>query len=340
MIRASRSFAISALAVSAALHASGVGLFVPAEQTARTQGGAPVSAVRLGNSFQDVAQGSLRPSPPATRPKAVTADTQAARVKPRNPAEPLRAKTSMTATRAANVVSASTATSDVPTPAARSETPRSDLAATIAATGSPADTAMDAPRPVTQAQAADPASASEPPEPATLTALPGADDPAPVHSARPRTRPRSVAEHARRSPADRPTKTQATPPPTSEAGAGSDAPDQVRGSADGQRDAAQAQVSDRRAAAREAGNAAASNYPGQVMRAIARQRRPSVNSRGTATVSFQIAASGALAGATLARSSGSSALDRAALDLVRRAAPFPPPPAGARRSFTIGVEGR
>jgi protein TonB len=88
------------------------------------------------------------------------------------------------------------------------------------------------------------------------------------------------------------------------------------------------------------GNAAASNYPGLVMRHVSRARRPDVSARGAARVTFSIAGSGALAGARLARSSGSAALDRAALTVIRRAAPFPAPPAGAARTFTVEIRGR
>jgi protein TonB len=89
-----------------------------------------------------------------------------------------------------------------------------------------------------------------------------------------------------------------------------------------------------------AGNAAASNYPGLVMRALSRVRKPNVRARGAATVSFSIASSGGLASVRVVRSSGSAALDRAALRLVQGAAPFPRPPSGARRSFSIQIEGR
>lgn len=88
-----------------------------------------------------------------------------------------------------------------------------------------------------------------------------------------------------------------------------------------------------------AGNAAASNYPGQVMRKISRVPRPRVGSRGTAVVAFRIGGNGGLAGVSIARSSGSSALDRAAVRMIQRAAPFPPPPAGARTSFSINIKG-
>lgn len=88
------------------------------------------------------------------------------------------------------------------------------------------------------------------------------------------------------------------------------------------------------------GNASVSNYPGKVMRRISRVPRPRVGSQGTAVVAFRVSSGGGLAGASLARSSGNANLDQAALNLVRRAAPFPPPPPGAQRSFTISIKGR
>lgn len=89
-----------------------------------------------------------------------------------------------------------------------------------------------------------------------------------------------------------------------------------------------------------AGNAAASNYPGVVMRKLSRVPRPRIRARGAAVVAFQVASNGRLAGASVARSSGSAALDQAALRLVQRASPFPPPPQGAQRRFSIRIEGR
>jgi protein TonB len=90
----------------------------------------------------------------------------------------------------------------------------------------------------------------------------------------------------------------------------------------------------------ETGTAAVSNYPGLVMRKLARVPRPRLAARGATVVAFRIADNGRLATASVARSSGAAALDQAALRLVQRAAPFPPPPSGAQRSFSIRIEGR
>jgi protein TonB len=76
------------------------------------------------------------------------------------------------------------------------------------------------------------------------------------------------------------------------------------------------------------------------MRRLSQAGRPRVNARGTAVVAFNISGNGGLASVSLARSSGSSALDQAAVQLVRGAGPFPPPPEGAQRSFSIQIKGR
>lgn len=91
---------------------------------------------------------------------------------------------------------------------------------------------------------------------------------------------------------------------------------------------------------KEAGNAAVSNYPDKVMRRISRVRRPRIKAQGAALIVFTVAENGVLASVGIHRSSGSSQLDQAALKLVRLAAPFPKPPAGARRSFSIEVKGQ
>ncbi len=76
------------------------------------------------------------------------------------------------------------------------------------------------------------------------------------------------------------------------------------------------------------------------MRKLSRVPRPRMNARGAAVVAFSIAGSGGLSGVSLARSSGSAALDRAALQVVQRAAPVPAPPAGAPRSYSSQIKAR
>lgn len=87
--------------------------------------------------------------------------------------------------------------------------------------------------------------------------------------------------------------------------------------------------------ARAAGNAAASNYPGLVMRKISRIRKQRAGARGKATVAFKVSSSGAATSVRIIRSSGSSKIDQIALRHIQRASPFPRPPKGARRSFSV-----
>jgi protein TonB len=85
------------------------------------------------------------------------------------------------------------------------------------------------------------------------------------------------------------------------------------------------------------GNAAVSNYPGKVaakLRRVSRSLSRSAQSgaRNNAQVSFVVTSSGGVDALRLVKSSGSPELDKAALAIIRRAAPFPPIPAEAQRS--------
>ncbi|OAP43299.1 energy transducer TonB [Sinorhizobium glycinis] len=129
---------------------------------------------------------------------------------------------------------------------------------------------------------------------------------------------------------------------------GEQANSQAKGQADGVENAsATAATGARRSSiAREAGNAAVDNYKGKVQGKLTRAMRYPAEAkrqglRGVAQVSFTVTSDGGLAGVSLARSAGSPILDQAALDIVRRAAPFPAIPAEARRNtwqFTVPIE--
>ncbi|MBD8875699.1 TonB family protein [Labrenzia polysiphoniae] len=92
-----------------------------------------------------------------------------------------------------------------------------------------------------------------------------------------------------------------------------------------------------------AGNAKVSNYPGKVARKLRRSLRyPSAAKRkrlsGNVHVSFSVDSSGRASGIRVSRSSGSPILDKAAIETVRRASPFPkiPPEAQRKRwAFTV-----
>lgn len=87
-------------------------------------------------------------------------------------------------------------------------------------------------------------------------------------------------------------------------------------------------------AAAVSAQAAAERYAALVIRKIRSTPQRRGSGRGKALVGFGIRADGGLEQVRLLRSSGSAALDAAALDHIRRAAPFAPPPDGpARFSF-------
>ncbi|MFD0911863.1 energy transducer TonB [Ruegeria arenilitoris] len=126
-------------------------------------------------------------------------------------------------------------------------------------------------------------------------------------------------------------------PPKPHTPTGNAAVSRKKGSATGNAATGAASAKRTNRAAQEQGNAEASTYAGLVKRRILRARRKSVNIQGSVRVAFRIADNGALASVSVARSSGSSRLDQVALAQVRAAAPFPPPPASARRAYSMEI---
>lgn len=179
------------------------------------------------------------------------------------------------------------------------------------------------PLPAPMVQAAIPVlpQASAPPPPDRLAALP---DPEPA-SAAPVT------------PSQRPqARPDPSPPRAEPAPRGNNATASATAGASSGREAATATTRGT-GTAQAAGNAAAANYPGQVKRQVDRIRRPRMTGQGAVVVAFAIAGNGGLARAQVAQSSGDAALDQAALRIVQQAAPFPAPPAGARREYSIQI---
>ncbi|HHX90486.1 MAG TPA: TonB family protein, partial [Paracoccus sp.] len=133
---------------------------------------------------------------------------------------------------------------------------------------------------------------------------------------------------------EQPVRRAQTAPASPPQAAGNAGQEARRGMAEGVAGASAA-ASGSGAASVQAGNAAVSNYPGQVMERIRRTRQPRLSGRGVAVVAFSVGSNGGLAGASIQRSSGNPAIDAAALAHVQRAAPFPAPPPGAGRSFAF-----
>ncbi|WP_295813122.1 TonB family protein [uncultured Nitratireductor sp.] len=207
-----------------------------------------------------------------------------------------------------------TVTENVPAPVVEAEQPVVENAET--------ETAEEAVEPVENAQ--------------VVTAL--AD--VPVPTPRPAYTPPPKPKVQKKKPAR---TAKAAPPKKRNAGSkGRDRQDARRGTA-GQRNDGKASKGRQVARASKSGNARVSNYPGKVVSKLRRSLRyPSAAKRqrlkGEVRVRFTIARNGSVSGIRIVRSSGSNVLDKAALDTVRRAAPFPRIPDGAGRSswgFTV-----
>lgn len=315
----------AALCVSAALHAGAAIWLGPGTDTVAVAGGTQAEITVIGNAFQD----SLAAGDTAEPVEATESEVDAIR-----PAE--------TPTMAEAVAEPVRPTP--PATASHTDVSAREPAAAEAVT-EPVETAPDGvaiaalqPRPEdTRSQAALVSRESAALEPADQQELPDMPQAAP----RPTPRPEQVAQVKQRRAPEAPEKAQA--PPKRQAGAGGNAGQSMRrGSADGSKQAQKAN-SGNSGQAREAGNAAVSNYPGTVYAKLRRSLRyPSEarrkRIRGEVHVRFTVSRSGNVGSVQVARSSGSPLLDNAALETVRRAAPFPAIPAAAGRSswsFTV-----
>lgn len=81
-------------------------------------------------------------------------------------------------------------------------------------------------------------------------------------------------------------------------------------------------------------------YARAVMKKVRSTKRKSDVGRGTVVIGFTVADDGGLASVQVLQGSGNPGLDTAALDHIRRSAPFPPVPDGVGSSFSFEFVGR
>lgn len=324
MIAGSRSLGGLALAVAVAFHAM-LAWALMADTEVEVESSAGAQEARIGTSFADMAAGTLQ----ATETQAVAEPTEmetpdAVQPETVTPVQP----------EAIEPVKAEPVQADSPEV---TETPRAvpELAADAVPT-------VSAPTPETVAEPTPPTEQAEPVASETAQDVITAQDQQAVsRSLRPMQRSEAFEkknQQVARTAAPKP-EVKNTPQPKKQP-RGNAKQDSTAGATTGNARAKATTSGAARGDAAASGNAAASNYPGRVMQRLSRVPRPRAGARGTVVVAFRVSGGGGLAGVSVARSSGSGALDRAAVNMIRSAAPFPAPPPGARRSFSISIEGR
>lgn len=142
-----------------------------------------------------------------------------------------------------------------------------------------------------------------------------------------RAKPRDAEPPAKKRTDAKETTKRTTPEPKSTAKAAPGRKGGAKSKASKGRSASTGRVS--------ASRGSAINYAAKVRARVAARKPGGAGQRGTVVVSFGVSSAGGLAYARIARSSGNGALDRRVLSAVRRAAPFPRPPPGATRRFSI-----
>lgn len=177
------------------------------------------------------------------------------------------------------------------------------------------------------------------PQPKPEPVKPEPVKPEPVKKAEPKPvkKPEKKAEQQKK--VEKPAAKQ--PAPVKAGSGGKGQADARRGVADGA-DNGTTTTKGKNGSSASAGNAAVSNYSGKVRSKLSRSFRMS-KGKGVVVVSFVVTANGSVSSVSVTSSSGVPAIDKAGLDAVRRAAPFPPIPPEAGRStwhFEIPLETR
>lgn len=350
-------------AISLAAHLSAMAAFAPGGEGVQIAGGSGSGPAALGNSFADFVAGGI-PMQPSNGPE--TADPLAPPTSdPVDLSEmvaplplddmiepvPMEPVTSTQPASTAETPPAETPPATAPTASIATAVPTATAVAAPLASVSVSDPPANEPVSFSQIGTAVPVEAAEAPPPeAAAVAPPETLAPVPEPEVEVQTATAASPRPARRpdpnAPAPTPQRAQPQPqraaaPQTqtqsnqqgTSAVAGNSDINARRGTADGT--ASGTGTSGGSGSGGAPGNAAVTNYPGQVMQRIQRTRQARVAGRGTAVVSFTVGANGQLAGVQIQRSSGSGVIDAAALEHVRRASPFPAPPAGAGRNFSF-----
>ena len=330
MIASSRPVFVGSVLCALTLHLAGMAFALKPETTQIAASGAAV-LTKQGNAFTDLATGVI---------SGVTATNQAASTPPATSTtaavpqatEPVQSNATNASAATAKVQAGATAV----IPSTTAVTPSTTTARPVTtATAAISPTQPIAPTPAKPiAQASPPAIATE-----TITAT--ALDPSVVlTSQRPSRRPEGLAPPPPPPPPQPTARSEPAPAPRGNAQQNANA-----GSTSNNVPQATATTSGSNAqnaapSATAANSAAATNYPGQVMRRISRVRKPRTNARGAVTVLFSIAPNGSLAAVSVGQSSGNTQLDQMAVQVVQRAVPFPAPPSGAQTRFNVKITGR
>lgn len=357
MIARSTPIKVGALLVTLGAHGVLlVGLVGPAPvQIAGALGGAEA---RLGTSFRDLVEGGV--ATPATVSQAES--PTASKPNPLDAIEPMRSVAATPTPRTTPPIEATAASQSLAAQRVLPESPPATRAATrstatpispvVPEIANQAEGVLASPQAMTRTadearrEASSRATApetSQPIEPDTV--ITAADDTAtaPAISPRPPARPDDIAPPAPPAvAASQPARPNAEAPrtPTPQPTAAGNAPRNASaGTATGRENPPSAS-SGAGASQSAAGNAAVSNYPGEVMRCISRAGRPRVNARGTAVVSFRVSSEGRVGSVALRSSSGNAGLDRAAIRTISGAGPCARPPPGAQTAFSIRMQGR
>lgn len=310
---------VVSLLISLGVVAGAAQLSIP-KAAIETQGGGLEVAAQIGSRFEDMTAGVLT---------STTTQDRAIAVKVKSPAKVIEPQILVPAVAKA-VRAIEPAALATPPAIAIAATPAASAVAALPPVAQPLQVA---PRPVEMALRAI--------EPQTIVAQ-EPDSVAPTLSRRPIVKNLDLAAKAAETQKDvvQAKRKVVQKKAQKSAARGTAKRNNTKGTKSGTRKTAKAKTTgEKNKSSSKAGNAAASNYPGKVMRRISRQARPRVRAKGTATISFSISSGGGLSRVSVSRSSGSSALDRAAVAMVRKASPFPRPPAGAQRKFLVRVQG-